>query len=99
MREGEENCRSLHGTPGQVGFARDDKREIGLSHNICDTDGLTIGCGEGTNPLRVCKVVDPPSFVIPSGADLSRRAVEGSAVLAFTLSPRVPPSFNQLLLL
>jgi hypothetical protein len=25
-RKGPRNCRSLHGTPGQVGFARDDKR-------------------------------------------------------------------------
>src|SRR5216683_1329258 len=23
----DKNCRSLHGTPGQVGFARDDKKE------------------------------------------------------------------------
>jgi hypothetical protein len=27
------NCRSLHGTPGQVGFARDDKGESGCPLN------------------------------------------------------------------
>ncbi len=26
-RKGPQNCRSLHGTPGQVGFARDDKEK------------------------------------------------------------------------
>src|ERR1700733_1234616 len=29
--KGPRNCRSLHGTPGQVGFARDDKGESGVS--------------------------------------------------------------------
>jgi hypothetical protein len=27
-RKGPRNCRSLHGTPGQVGFARDDKERV-----------------------------------------------------------------------
>ena len=58
-RKGPQNCRSLHGTPGQVGFARDDKEK--------GRDSVS------KSPLK--------SLSSPSEADLSRRAVEGSAVL------------------
>jgi hypothetical protein len=34
----EENCRSLHGTLGQVGFARDDKGEISFPVGISCRD-------------------------------------------------------------
>jgi hypothetical protein len=48
-------------------------------------------CGRSVHPLvAVAQVIIALPFVIPSEADLSRRAVEGSAVLSFS-PPTAPP--------
>jgi hypothetical protein len=66
---GEWNCRSLHGRPGQVGFARDDKGEGGVSH---------LG-----SVARVRRDFRPGcNLPLPGGSQVSPFVVQSAAVWA-----------------
>jgi len=42
-KKGPQNRRSLHGTPGQVGYARDDKKErVVVRRGSLPTDGAVV---------------------------------------------------------
>jgi hypothetical protein len=80
-RNGPRNCRSLHGTPGQVDCARDDKGESGASIRF----RIVAGELQTVHPLGPTKRM--------KNALGSATALYGSVVFSFVI-PRVCDFFD-----
>jgi hypothetical protein len=87
-RKGPRNCRSLHGKPGQVGFARDDKkgRVVERVRTVVKGQGGCWGGGD-TLPLTTALSIDSNRFCAkskksqPLGMTKGRETFHGKRLL------------------